>query len=842
MTLRRPAGHLRRSADRRRSGDELYWESLIAEDQLSSGFSHPQRAPRPQSAVEGSQLDKWLEHLRAIQSRPGTQVHNPSDRTTFVPAFDKARAGSAERRSGTPSFSRDSSSCGSSSLCESSLGSQESLQTWFFPSIERRRSWERAHIMQAPRKEKAQFSYLAPVRIGWLPIRRRVMKVEDTCGPNQLLDHSSDQLKMKQAITPTFQKNQAAPYGGEGEESHSSRRALSVKTWQTPDQGSPALKEVPGKPGFTANEEDRPFSWQVLRRGWNGELALPGRDKFNDHPAGTNSNPNRESPLINSSGREPSKHLPLHRTTSADPCRRHARLPGTNREDALKPHAPLQRTNSLQPVKATYPACGKNSGTHSSHVETHSAETTLIPQNKAGISSITISSRKVTRSASLPASHTCGLHSNSSKSPLNHQPMDPNSRQLTVQRKATIVKVTEKRVISSTSSSTRRERTPPVSYGLDTVVRRRKATIIKVTDHKESYSPVKLGSRYPEHRHSFTEGAWKVNSTWSPGNRSVNNASPSHHLLNSTVPNAFSLNAEKRGPLHRSTLNLFLNNQPVKAAPGSSEVSPAAVGQRPARPRRPLSCYGDLTGHSEPCRENDAQTAAGKRASGPPWETYINPANSDSSLISSRKSVKEAGQRGGESLKPNRDEKEILSASVNGLRRASPSVTLIKAPDPLSHQSQEEVLALNAAAIIANIKLQRRLSKKEISSGDSEKDCTASPGGNIVMDEWKCGKTDSDQSEVREGKEPPRAAFVPLKLDNERSPETVSLQTYMSPALAASAAEVPARLHQSLPGKSGGAGAKGTRAEAAVEQSGRTGGRRTQAEGRPQHPGPLSEW
>lgn len=49
---------------------------------------------------------------------------------------------------------------------------------------------------------------------------------------------------------------------------------------------------------------------------------------------------------------------------------------------------------------------------------------------------------------------------------------------------------------------------------------------------------------------------------------------------------------------------------------------------------------------------------------------------------------------------------------------------------PHSNQSAEEVLALNAAAIIANIKLQRQLSKKKTSNGNSEKDTTASPQGN----------------------------------------------------------------------------------------------------------------
>lgn len=49
---------------------------------------------------------------------------------------------------------------------------------------------------------------------------------------------------------------------------------------------------------------------------------------------------------------------------------------------------------------------------------------------------------------------------------------------------------------------------------------------------------------------------------------------------------------------------------------------------------------------------------------------------------------------------------------------------------PNSLQSQEEVLALNAAAVIANIKLQRQLSKEKTPNGKSEKDSAPSPPGN----------------------------------------------------------------------------------------------------------------
>lgn len=201
MTLRRPAAHLRRAPAWRRSGDESYWESLIAEGEVLPHVSRPQRAPRPQSAIEGGQLDGWLEHLQRMQSdflRAPAHDAALSDRTTSTPALHKEPH--ARRQPGIPSFSRGSSSCGSPSLCESSLGSQESLQTGFFSPPERRGSWERAHITQAPSKEEAQLSYLAPVKIGWLPIQRRVM-VADACNQSQFLDHTGGQVKHSQHPT-----------------------------------------------------------------------------------------------------------------------------------------------------------------------------------------------------------------------------------------------------------------------------------------------------------------------------------------------------------------------------------------------------------------------------------------------------------------------------------------------------------------------------------------------------------------------------------------------------------------------------------------------------------------
>ncbi|XP_034426752.1 (E2-independent) E3 ubiquitin-conjugating enzyme FATS isoform X1 [Hippoglossus hippoglossus] len=790
MSLRRPAANLRRAPGWRKSGDESCWESLISEGEYLAHVSRPPcTRRRPQSAIEGRQLDGWLEHLQMMQSDPlRAPVHDHvpvfNARTTSMATLDREQAGRTWRPRGTPSYSRASSSCGSPSLCESSLGSQESLRTGVFPSPERRGSCERVHIMQAPRKEQAQLSYVAPVKIGWLPIQRRVMMVADACqNQNQLLDPAAGQLKLKQAITPTFQKNRTSPkvQDGEVEGTHAGTSPLGVKTsQQTADQGSRVNKQVPEKQGRPPNEGSRPLGWQALRRGWNTvrASAFPGYSRSIELPSGTSSDPNGKSPPMKTTSVQPLKYSPLHRTTSSEPCRPQTLTQGTNSAETYKPHTSSHRTNSVQPIRATAPLLRSNSSSQPAHIQTSSAVTTLIPQNKAGFSSITISSRKVSRSSSLPSSSRSSL---SGSPPPTHQPMDPNSRHFTVQRQATIVKVTEQRVMSSPAPSTRSVGTPPASQGLDTVVQRRKATIIKVTEHRESYHPAKVGSaaRLPGYRHSYTEGVYQDSNTWDQGNHSQHTAGPSYRHVESTkkpnpslAPNPATSDPEKNGgTLHRSTLSLFVSSPPAIASPAPSEISPKAVGQRSGRPRRPLSCYGNVFGHTEPSRENVTQPPARKLSFGLPQETGTNPVNHNSCFISPGMAAREAGQLVAHTFTPKRSEDERVAAPEAASKTASPCLTLIQAPDPHSHQSPEEVLALNAAAVIANIKLQRQLSKKKTPNGIPAKDSAPSLQGNTETSM----KTHPDRSPVQRHNTP-QAAVVPLSVDHETSRRAVSLQ------------------------------------------------------------------
>ncbi|XP_029934204.1 (E2-independent) E3 ubiquitin-conjugating enzyme FATS [Myripristis murdjan] len=794
MTLRGPAAHLRRAPGWRRSGDDFYWESLIPEGEVLPHASRTSRVPRPQSAIEGGQMDSWLQQLERLQSgHLRSQVHHQvpsfSDRTTSMPTINKEPTGPALRQQGIPYlfYSRDFSSSGSSSLCGSLLGSQESLQAGFSSAPERRGSWERARIMNTPGKAQAKLSSLAPVKTGWLPIQRKVM-VTNACSQKQHSDQSASQVKLKQPITPTFQKNLARTNGfpnldGEVEKSHTSAIALGVKTWQAPDQGSPSAEQVQERLSFSTKEEDRPLSWQALRRGWNINSTSPVSrgNQSHDLPTRTTSDPNR-TPLI-TTNTEPFKHAPLHRATSNDPYRL---------------HTPVHRTASVQPVGRTVHLNRTNSISHSPDTQTSSSMKTLVPQNKAGFSFITISSRKVSRSASLPASNMpTSSHSDQARA----SPLPPHANHstepslVTLQKKATIVKVTEQRMTSSPAQGVKKTQSPPSDHASDMVVHRRKATIIKVTEHRESYSPTRAGSRmrHPEYRHSYTEGLFRENRTCHQGSMdaSANSTHPgspeqtNYTLSSNTSSSATLRNPEKSGgTVHRSMLHLFVNNPPAIAAPPPTDLSQKAIGERPNRPRRPLSCYGNVFGHTEPSKETMTQPAATRKWSfGLPQESSVNPVNPDRSFISPKSPVKETGQPVAESLKPNGDRRERLPSPQDAAKRPSPSLTLIKAPDPKSQQSPEEILALNAAAIIANIKLQRQLSKKKSVNGNSEKESTASPQGNIETDLGKCEKPSSNQRPAQHGANTaphnrPHADFVPLRVhsDPERSAKTISLQ------------------------------------------------------------------
>lgn len=365
----------------------------------------------------------------------------------------------------------------------------------------------------------------------------------------------------------------------------------------------------------------------------------------------------------------------LHPTASADPRETHTQVHGANSVGTRG----SSTQSGVQPARATTPA-HRSSSSEPSHTHTSSAVTTIIPQNKAGFSSITISSRKVSRSESFSGFGA----SKASPSPPPAAPtqagsMDPNSGQFTVQKKATIVKVTEQRVTSTPAQSSERARTPPAHQAVDTLVHRRKATIIKVTERRESYAGSKAGPdsgpKRVDYRHSFTEES----STSRQESRSPHLlTAPSHPPDSTKRSNAASepnkLPSDKGGGmLHRSTLSLIVSSPPAVAAPTPTEPSLRAAGRSRGRSQRPASCYGSVCGDTE--QRKTLQLGARRRS----FELSQEADAAAERLISSPAEAKEAGQFVANTLEPSGGDKERLQTGT-AERRMSPSLTLIKAP------------------------------------------------------------------------------------------------------------------------------------------------------------------
>lgn len=453
---------------------------------------------------------------------------------------------------------------------------------------------------------------------------------------------------------------------------------------------------MPEKRSFLANVVSRSVSWQALRRGWNTQrgAAVPGGSQSSQPSAGTN----RKFLVMKTNSPEPLQRAPQP-PTSADPCKAHSQVQGTNSAGAHASSSP----SSVQPVRASTPVY---------RTQTSSAVTTIIPQSKAGISSITISSRKVSRSESFSV-----LHANKpSPSPpaAPNQAMEPNSGQFTVQRKATIVKVTEQRVMSGPAPSSERARTPPTHQVVDTLVHRRKATIIKVTERRESYGGSKVGpeprTKHPDYRHSLTE----ENSTSRQESQSLHNAASSYQLDSTVKSNTASepskVTSDKDGGmLHRSTLSLTVSSPPAVAAPTPTEPSLRATGRSLGRPQRPASCYGNVCGFTEP--RNMLQATNRSCSSELSQETSAAPGHFSSRLISPPTEVKEAGQLVANTLEPSGGDKERLQMET-AERRMSPCLTLIKAPGRTRCPPSATLPVSRRSPFVSDLYFQRKVVSK----------------------------------------------------------------------------------------------------------------------------------
>lgn len=311
----------------------------------------------------------------------------------------------------------------------------------------------------------------------------------------------------------------------------------------------------------------------------------------------------------------------------------------------------------------------------------------------SSISSITITSKKVTHTSSPPNAVTNALNVD--------------------RKKPLVVKVTEQPIKTTNQPAVSNQELN--DHG---VVLRRKATIVKMTEQREE-----LSRGNPKYRHSYTEGL---------KNPAINQPK----VNTSPVNQALTVSVEPGGNQWRSSLSLHL-------------ASPNTTAKNNPR-QRPLSCDASLFNHTELTFNAVADPALNNMSSAFAHKTNID-------CVSS--SIGEARSRSASSRENGRLKTEGFRESVSEVRAP---LTLLKVPEN-SDVSADAVLALNAAAVIANIKLQVQQRRKP----------SAEDRGNNEHREPKEEVSDND----RKKKTPPAAScvqFVPFETGNV-APEGLSL-------------------------------------------------------------------
>lgn len=215
----------------------------------------------------------------------------------------------------------------------------------------------------------------------------------------------------------------------------------------------------------------------------------------------------------------------------------------------------------------------------------------------SSISSITITSRKVTHTSSLPDS------GNLSSMATNKLAVE--------RRKALVVKVTEQRMKSTSSQNL--ALTPgcnheEIDHG---VVLRRKATIVKMTEQREHFNRGKPNTAH--YRHSYTEGL--------KTNESKVNPSP----LNRALTVSLEPGRNQWRSQHRSSLSLYLNN------PNDSRTEEETNTKKHKPLRRPVSCDASLFNHTEHGANAVTDPAFHNKISPVPQKTNIDLVSSSSS-------------------------------------------------------------------------------------------------------------------------------------------------------------------------------------------------------------------
>ncbi|MCI4384512.1 hypothetical protein PGIGA_G00039580 [Pangasianodon gigas] len=602
----------------RRSGDE-------------SSRDRPPRAARPHSCIEGRLKDEWLQTFNNLQTTDIQQQLPPYLQKNDTP------------RSVSPS------------LVARSLSSLESL----YSGLE---SKERVQIKTGPSTQRAKVCCLAPVRIGWLPLQRHVVRKERPNNADQQ-DGTTCKVKLKPPITPVLSCSSVKANGSE------------------PADGTAGLGV----------------------RGMSGAFSLQADDK-------------RKATLA-----ERDQDTALDRATSVQ----------NTSHDRFLWQTPVHRRGSVPQVSLlTAPPVG--------------GRTT--PKHSRSISSITITSRKVIRSSSLPDTSISGQDRDREPSPmaLNNHIIDPDytntlrPTEVIPRRKALVVKITEQRVETSrflqpgaksgpvysfpssrtigenyfSRLSTRRSsdlaasnlssmKNHPLLASLSVtggdnhipemskmtqkvesqsqvpsclatqetqtpVVLRRKATIIKVQENRDTFSKEDEDHRRKvAYRHSFS-------------GLKVTDMKP--QLNNERIFSGSEVQVvSSKAKLYKSTMSLQLTSSNGPRLDDSHT-------SRGSQPRRPASCYASLFSPVEPNADGSQDAAVHSTISVLPHETNIDPACSAASS-SNRCWSTEGGAGSHDKIYPSTESSASdkgQSKRESALPRNQP-LTLIKVPGRKPH-------------------------------------------------------------------------------------------------------------------------------------------------------------
>ncbi|XP_059386335.1 uncharacterized protein LOC132121168 [Carassius carassius] len=346
----------------------------------------------------------------------------------------------------------------------------------------------------------------------------------------------------------------------------------------------------------------------------------------------------------------------------------------------------------------------------------------------SSISSITITSRKVTQIS---------------------KPLCPTMIDLADgRRKALVVKVIEQRTKSTTSRpivSNSGSDHEEIDHG---VVLRRKATIVKMTEQRERFSP-------SQYRHSYTEGINQAQLT----NESKFNPSP----LNQTLTISLEPGGNQWRSQHRSSLSLYLNNLNTSSTAGEKNT------QKYKPPRRPLSCDTSLFN----CTKAVTHPAFHNKISPAPQKTNID------LVLSFSSEARRCSASSGEDRSARKEGLEWDRRPEEPISAIKP-LMLLKAADNSADLSADTVLALNTAAVIANIKL--RAQQRRTTSHTATAVCLTEVRGQSEHRELK------EEAAGANGKDKICPAeqcvdFVPFESQNDLS-ETALAPLSLSEALA----------------------------------------------------------